>query len=107
MAFFREKFLKLTGKWTVSSVSVSQYNSKRLAKDIEKESTVSYTDILAVLTSLPTVMQRYLAEGHTVKLEGFGAFRYKVSAAMVDKEVDAPVSKMRSETHKVSLFAYL
>lgn len=36
MAFFREKFSKLTGKWTVSSVSVSQYNSKRLAKDIEK-----------------------------------------------------------------------
>ncbi len=74
MAFFREKFSKLTGKWTVSSVSVSQYNSKRLAKDIEKESTVSYTDILAVLTSLPTVMQRYLAEGHTVKLEGIGTF---------------------------------
>jgi nucleoid DNA-binding protein len=33
---------------------------------------VSYTDIMAVLTSLPTVMQRYLAEGHTVKLEGIG-----------------------------------
>lgn len=74
MAFFREKFSKLTGLWTVSSVSVSQYNSKRLAKDIEKESTVSYTDIMAVLTSLPTVMQRYLAEGHTVKLEGIGTF---------------------------------
>lgn len=27
---------------------------------------------MAVLTSLPTVMQRYLAEGHTVKLEGIG-----------------------------------
>ena len=74
MAFFREKFSKLTGLWTVSSVSVSQYNSKRLAKDIEKESTVSYTDIMAVLTSLPSVMQRYLAEGHTVKLDGIGTF---------------------------------
>lgn len=48
-----------------------------------------------------------MVEGHTVKLEGFGAFRYKVSAAMVDKEVDAPLSKTRSETIKVSLFAYM
>ena len=70
MAFFREKFSKLTGKWTVGSVSVSQYNSKRLAKDIEKESTVSYTDIMAVLTSLPTVMQRYLAHSF-LKMIGF------------------------------------
>ena len=74
MAFFRERFSKLTQKWTVSSVSISQYNSKRLAKDIEKEGPVSYTDIMAVLTALPTVMRRYLAEGHTVKLDGIGTF---------------------------------
>ena len=86
MAFFREKFSKLTGKWTVSSVSVSQYNSKRLAKDIEKESTVSYTDIMAVLTSLPTVMQRYLAEGHTVKLEGIGTFYLTVQCTKTGVE---------------------
>lgn len=86
MAFFRERFSKLTGKWTVSSVSVSQYNSKRLAKDIEKESTVSYTDIMAVLTSLPTVMQRYLAEGHTVKLEGIGTFYLTVQCTKTGVE---------------------
>ena len=86
MAFFREKFSKLTGLWTVSSVSVSQYNSKRLAKDIEKESTVSYTDIMAVLTSLPTVMQRYLAEGHTVKLEGIGTFYLTVQCTKTGVE---------------------
>lgn len=90
MAFFREKFSKLTGLWTVSSVSVSQYNSKRLAKDIEKESTVSYTDIMAVLTSLPSVMQRYLAEGHTVKLEGIGTFYLTVQCTKtgVEKKED-------------------
>ena len=86
MAFFREKFSKLTGLWTVSSVSVSQYNSKRLAKDIEKESTVSYTDIMAVLTSLPSVMQRYLAEGHTVKLEGIGTFYLTVQCTKTGVE---------------------
>jgi predicted histone-like DNA-binding protein len=86
MAFFRERFSKLTKLWTVSSVSISQYNSKRLAKDIEKESTVSYTDIMAVLTSLPTVMQRYLAEGHTVKLEGIGTFYISVQCSKTGVE---------------------
>ena len=74
MAFFRERFSKLTNKWTVGSVSISQYSTKRLAKDIEKESTVSYADVVAVLNALPTVMRRYLAEGHTVKLESIGTF---------------------------------
>ena len=39
---------------------------------------MSYTDIMAALTSLPTVMQRYLAEGHMVKLEGIGTFYLSV-----------------------------
>lgn len=74
MAFFREKFSRLTNLWTVVSASISQYGTKRLAKDIEKESTVSHADVTAVLTALPTVMRRYLAEGHTVKLDGIGTF---------------------------------
>ena len=47
MAFFREKFSKLTDKWTVGSVSVSQYNSKRLAKDIEGVAEVERNAMLA------------------------------------------------------------
>lgn len=49
--------------------------------DIGKESTVSYTDIMAALTSLPTVMQRYLAEGHMVKLEVIGTFYLSVQCS--------------------------
>jgi predicted histone-like DNA-binding protein len=54
--------------------SVSNYDAKRLAKDIEKESTVSQTDVMAVLNAIPNVMTRYLAEGHSVKLDGIGSF---------------------------------
>ena len=52
----------------------STYDAKRLAKDIEKESTVSQTDVMAVLNAIPNVMTRYLAEGHSVKLDGIGSF---------------------------------
>ena len=74
MAFFGKQFVKLTGKWIPVSKSVSNYDAKRLAKDIEKESTVSQTDVMAVLTAIPAVMTRYLAEGHSVKLDGIGSF---------------------------------
>lgn len=42
---------------------------------------MSYTDIMAALTSLPTVMQRYLAEGHMVKPEGIGTFYLSVQCS--------------------------
>ena len=74
MAFYSKKYVKLTEKWIPVSKTVSCYDAKRLAKDIEKESTVSQTDVLAVLHAIPTVMTRYLAEGHSVKLDGIGSF---------------------------------
>ena len=48
MAFFGKKFIKVTEKWMPVVKSVSNYDAKRLAKDIEKESTVSQTDVMAV-----------------------------------------------------------
>ena len=74
MAFFTKQFVKLTGKWIPRPKTVSCYDAKRLAKDIEKESTVSQTDVMAVLNAIPKVMTRYLAEGHSVKLDGIGSF---------------------------------
>ena len=74
MAFFGRKFIKLTSKWAPVTKTVSTYDAKRLAKDIEKESTVSQTDVMAVLNAIPNVMTRYLAEGHSVKLDGIGSF---------------------------------
>ena len=74
MAFFGKKIIKVTEKWVPVVKSISNYDAKRLAKDIEKESTVSQTDVMAVLTAIPAVMTRYLAEGHSVKLDGIGSF---------------------------------
>ncbi|MBR4301325.1 MAG: HU family DNA-binding protein, partial [Bacteroidales bacterium] len=67
-------YVKVTEKWVPVTKTVSTYDAKRLAKDIEKESTVSQTDVMAVLNAIPNVMTRYLAEGHSVKLDGIGSF---------------------------------
>ena len=74
MAFFSKKFVKVTSKWVPITKTVSCYDAQRLARDIEKECTVSYTDVISVLTAIPGVMRRYLAEGHSVKLDGIGSF---------------------------------
>ena len=42
---------------------------------------MSYTDIMAALTSLPTVMKRYQAKGHMVKPEGIGTFYLSVQCS--------------------------
>ncbi len=70
---------------------------------IVDSTTASSLGVNAVLLTLPKIMTLRMKDGRSIKLEGIGTFRYKVSAAMVDKEVDAPLSKTRSETIKVSL----
>ncbi|MBR5784694.1 MAG: hypothetical protein IKY43_05955 [Bacteroidales bacterium] len=74
MAFYSKRYVKLTEKWMSVSKTVSCYNAHRLAKDIEKESTISQTDAMAMQNAIPTVMTRYLAEGHSMKLDGIGSF---------------------------------
>ena len=82
-------------------------STKELCEYIADSTTASAAGVMAVLLALPKIMTLRMKDGRSIKLEGIGTFRYKVGAAMVDKEVDAPLSKTRSETHKVSLFAYL
>jgi len=45
-----------------------------LAERIEKESSVSISDVMAVLYSLPHIIQDELGKGGSVKLDGIGSF---------------------------------
>ena len=92
MAFYSKKYVKLTEKWIPVSKTVSCYDAHRLAKDIEKESTVSQTDVMAVLNAIPTVMTRYLAEGHSVKLDGIGSFFLTVECKKTGVDTPEEVS---------------
>ena len=57
--------------------------------------TASASDVMAVLLALPKIMELRMKDGRSVKLEGIGTFRYKVSAEMVDKESEAGESLIR------------
>ncbi len=98
MAFIKKIKRKWQGqeKWTVTTVTQgSPVSTKELCQYIADSTTASASDVMAVLLSLPKVMELYLKNGRSVKLEGIGTYRYKVSAGMVDSKDDATESLIR------------
>ena len=98
MAFIKKIKRKWQGreKWSVTAVTQgSPVSTKELCQYIADSSTASASDVYATLLALPKIMELNMKNGRSVKLEGIGTFRYKVSAAMVDKEADAGESLIR------------
>lgn len=95
MAFFRKSRFNVgtkqspSYKWIPRAILVGkQINVKELSKRIAAESTVSETDVRAVLTALPSVMEMFMRLGRSVKLDGIGSFQYTISCqgTAVDSE---------------------
>lgn len=83
-------------KWSVTTVTQGNpVSTKELCEYIADSTTASASDVMAVLMSLPKVMELYLKNGRAVKLEGIGTYRYKVSAGMVGNKEDAGESLIR------------
>ena len=53
-------------------------STRKLAEHIEKESTVSVADVMAVLYALPHVLHDAMANGYSAKLDGIGSFALTV-----------------------------
>lgn len=49
MANYRKRYSKMTGKWTPVAAVSKTLSTRKIAERIEKESTVSIADIMAVL----------------------------------------------------------
>ena len=98
MAFIKKIKRKWQGreKWSVTAVTQgTPVSTKELCQYIADSSTASASDVYATLLALPKIMELNMKNGRSVKLEGIGTFRYKVSAAMVDKEAEAGESLIR------------
>ena len=78
MANYRKRYSKMTGKWTPVAAESKTLSTRKIAERIEKESTVSIADIMAVLYSLPHVLRDEMANGNAVKLDGVGSFALTV-----------------------------
>ncbi len=68
-------------KFYAASKSSGELTFKKLSKEIaEGSTTVSDTDVLAVLNDLIKILNRHLAEGRIVRLGDFGNFQLSLSS---------------------------
>ena len=74
-------------KFYAQSKSSGELTLKKLSKEIaEGSTTVSDTDVLAVLNDLTKILARHLAEGEIVRFGDFGSFQITLSSAGAETE---------------------
>jgi predicted histone-like DNA-binding protein len=76
---------KAPKKWYASAKSAGELTFKKLSKEIsEGSTTVSDTDVLAVLNDLTKILRRHLENGEIVRFGDFGAFQISIGGAGAD-----------------------
>lgn len=82
MAFFKKFFKKMSNKWYPQAVTVGKpVTTKEVADRLAQISTVSRSDVYAVLMDLAGVLADYMAQGRSVKIDGLGTFYYTLTAS--------------------------
>ena len=82
---------KTFGKWYGRAVMMDEVSTKELAEEISHSTTVTYADVLAVLTETAVVMKAHLQNSERVVLDGIGAFKVgmRTSPATSSEKFDA------------------
>lgn len=74
-------------KFYANAVADGEVTFKKLSKEIaEGSTTVSDTDVLAVLNDLTKFMNRHLSEGRIVRFGYFGSFQIGISSEGAESE---------------------
>lgn len=73
------------GKWCGRAVIFDEVSTKELATEISHSTTVTYADVLAVLTELSRQMSVHLQNSQRVVLDGVGAFKVGLRTNLTEK----------------------
>lgn len=76
MGFYKKRQQKVNGLWYPQSVTMGTIEMEKIIERLAQISTVSKSDVQAVLGDLATVMADYMSLGYTVKIDGLGTFYY-------------------------------
>lgn len=80
MGFYKKRYIKTSGLWYPVSVTQGKVSHNKLCTRLAEISTVSKSDVNAVLGNLAGVLADYMALGQTVKIDGLGTFYYTAVA---------------------------
>lgn len=76
MAYYKRRQQK-NGLWYPQSVTIGEpISTEKIIERLSQISTVSKSDVRAVMSDLAKVMADYMALGHTVKIDDLGTFYY-------------------------------
>ena len=93
MAFYKKIQMAINKKWYPQSCLVGNpVTTDQIAKRLAAESTVAPADVKAVLEALSGVMGDYMAQGHSVRLDGIGSFFFQSQASGNGKDKAEDVS---------------
>lgn len=67
-------------KWYASPKLTGKRDLKKLSKDLSEVSSLSAGDVQNVIANLIDQLPKWLMEGDSVKLDGFGSFRLSFSS---------------------------
>ena len=88
-------------KWYAMAKSSGEFTFRKLSKEIAQGSTtVSDTDVLAVLNDLTKILCRHLENGEIVRFGDFGSFQMSLSS--VGAETEAKFHSSMIKTPKVT-----
>lgn len=77
MPFWKKSFNKRTGVYFPQAIVQGKpVETETIAKDLARISTVSNSDVQAVLGDISPVMHSRMAQGKSVHIKGLGYFRY-------------------------------
>lgn len=94
MAFYKKQFNERLGVYFPQAVTVGKpVETKEVAERLSQISTVSKSDVAAVLGDLPAVLADLMKQGKSVRLEGLGTFRLTLDTVGVENEADFDLQK--------------
>lgn len=93
MPYFKPKKQKINELWYPIAQTLGQIPMEQIINRLTEISTVSKSDVKAVMGDLAHVLNEYMDLGYSVKLEGLGSFYYTADASKqgvpTEKEVSA------------------
>jgi len=85
-------------KWYASAKSSGDFTFRKLSKEIaEGSTTVSDTDVLAVLNDLTKILRRHLDNGEIVRFGDFGSFQITLGSSGAETEAKFSASLIKSK----------
>ncbi|MEG1562429.1 MAG: DNA-binding protein [Bacteroides sp.] len=100
MPFWKKSFNKRNAVYFPQTIVQGKpVETETIAKDLEKISTVSNSDVQAVLGDIAGVMHTRMSQGKSVHIKGLGFFRYVLETKGVKELKDFDFAKQVQAVH--------